>query len=305
MTPEYVYTRRFFDPGVKVEVARDDALQGGDRPEKSPYLYDPDIILAVNVAMAANRPLLVAGPPGSGKSSLAGNIAAQKGWAYGQKVITSRTEARDLLWRFDAIERLHDARALGENAELDPAKYIKKEVLWRAFEGAEGHRRTVVLLDEIDKADPDLPNGLLETLGLGTFYVDELRRTIKINEDARPFIVITTNNERELSRPFVRRCVTLVLPPPSEQRLLGIAETWNLASGDDRVVAEALAKEVAVLAADARARADAMPSAAEFLDALRTCLQLGIRPGAAEWEAVRTATLTKRIELERDGDAAP
>jgi MoxR-like ATPase len=294
--PELTYEREFFDPKVTVEISRDDALKGGDRPLESPYLYSDRIILAVNVAMAAKRPLLVAGPPGSGKSALAASIAKQMpGWKYDEKVITARMEARELQWRFDAVGRLHAARE--GKADLDPRGFIKEEVLWRAFEASKAGKRTVVLLDEIDKADPDLPNSLLETLGRGKFYVDDLREEIQAGAES-PFLVITTNNERELSRPFVRRCVTLRLPPPDEEQLVRVAETWNLASGDDGPVAKALAAEVQRLTKSALSHAEAHPSIAEYLDALRACLTLNIRPGTDAWKAVSEFALTKRIDVE-------
>jgi MoxR-like ATPase len=293
---EYVYKRKFFDPKVEVVVEREEAVRGGDRPEGSPYVYDPRIILAVNVALAANRPLLVAGPPGSGKSSLAWNISKQQGWGYTSKVITARTEARDLLWRFDAIARLQAARTSDDSTHIDARGYLTKGVLWEAFDASRKGERMVVLLDEIDKADPDLPSSLLETLGIGTFFVEDIQQEIRVDRKTPPFIVITTNNERELSRPFVRRCVTLTLPAPNAAQLLGIAERWKLAGGNDRPVAEELASEV--VAAAAGKDANSVPSAAEYLDALRTCLQLEIRPGSDEWQAVRGATLTKRLAVE-------
>jgi MoxR-like ATPase len=293
---ELVYERTFFNPAVRVEIARDDALKGGDKPLESPYLYDDQIVLAVNVAMAAQRPLLVSGPAGSGKSALAASIARQLRWKYDEKVITARMDARDLKWRFDAIARLQAAQETGGKADLNPARFITKEVLWRAFEASRRGERTVVLLDEIDKADPDLPNSLLETLGRGKFPVDGLHADIEIGEHP-PFIVITTNNERELSRPFVRRCVTLTLPPPDGPRLIRVARAWNLAAGDDEAVATTLATEVEKLTKRAVPRAEPHPSIAEYLDALRACLILGIRPGTSAWEAVSAFALTKRIEL--------
>jgi MoxR-like ATPase len=291
----YRYHRKFFAPSGSGAVGKAIGMKGGDHPIEAmqrPYVHTDDIILAVNIAMAAKRPLLVAGSPGSGKSSLAANIARHgKGWSYTQKVITARTEARDLLWRFDAVARLRDAHVPGDMKPLP--EYVHKGVLWEAFEASARGERMVVLIDEIDKADPDLPNSLLETLGTGSFPVDDLPgKVVTASRETPPFIVITTNNERDLSRPFVRRCVTLTLPPPDAKRLLEIAASWGLTTDDRRGVAPALATEIEALAASSR-EFDATPSAAEYLDAVRTCLALKIGPGDAEWDAVRRATLTK------------
>ena len=297
---EQTYTyNKLFAPPPPDAVSRDDGLCGGDRPEEGPYVYTEDIELAVNVALAADRPLLVAGPPGSGKSSLAGNLAAQLQRKFLHKVITARTEARDLLWRFDAVARLRDAQIQTTTEEsLAPEQYVHPGVVWKAFDASCEKLDTVVLIDEIDKADPDLPNSLLETLGNGRFAVDDIpeRVPVALNRAHTPLIVITTNNERELPRPFIRRCVTIKLPAPDKDRLLAIATSWGLAGEDDRELAVLLADEVIALSGtvDGR-RAEASPSAAEYLDALRACLRLGIRPGSPEWDVVCGATLTKRI----------
>jgi MoxR-like ATPase len=155
-------------------------------------------------------------PAGTGKSALAAGIAAQKGWKLVAKVVTARTEGRDLLWRFDTVRRLRDAHiaaAAGRQGASttgddeahdleDRKRYIDQGVLWTAFERSQEREGTVVLVDEIDKADPDVPNSLLEVLGNGRFTVDETGETIAVNDAAPPLVVITTNDERELSRPF-------------------------------------------------------------------------------------------------------
>lgn len=312
---QYTYSRRFFDPKDSTPLADGIGLRGGDHPVKPterPYVYTEDIILAVNIAMASGRPLLVAGPPGSGKSALAASIARQLRVEYRQQVITARTQARDLLWSYDAVARLRDAQAAcvrdaqapDDDRSLDPANYVTEGVLWQAFEASAAGQRMVVLIDEIDKADPDLPNSLLETIGNGSFSIDDVPgRAVTASPKTPPYIVITTNNERELSRPFVRRCVTLTLPPPSVEQLLEIAASWGLRENDERGVAPALANEIHTLATSAR-DIDVQPNAAEFLDALRTCLKLKIGPYDPEWRAIRGATLMKHIGPQRDS-AAP
>jgi MoxR-like ATPase len=309
---------RFFDPTIDFN-APDEATAraGGDRPLTSPYHYDEDIIFAVNAALAANRPLLVSGVAGTGKSALAANIAMQLDWDYLPEVITGRTEGRDLLWRFDTVRRLRDAygpvvsrageargarpghtpRARFSSARADEAdvmRYVTRGVLWRAFDASGKGERVVVLIDEIDKADPDVPNSLLEVLGNGRFTFDETGVHVAANDEAPPFVVITTNDERELSRPFRRRCVTLALAPPDEARLVTIADTWNLARDGELVVA--LAREVADLGGGDQHGGRLQPNVAEFLDALRVCLEYNIRPDTPEWKAVKRFALLKDLD---------
>ncbi|HUA06688.1 MAG TPA: MoxR family ATPase [Solirubrobacteraceae bacterium] len=305
---DYHYTRDFDpEPPSKPEPAV--AMQGGDRPQQSPYVYNEEIILAVNTALAAGRPLLVGGAAGTGKSALAQDIAKQREMAFVQKVITGRTEGRDLLWRFDTVRRLRDAhlavasRKAGESPDvLDEQNYLDKGVLWEAFVTT-NPKGAVVLIDEIDKADPDVPNSLLEVLGNGKFTIDETRAVIEVNDARPPFIVITTNNERELSRPFRRRCVTLRLEEPSEARLVEIATAWGLADGDALVTAQKLATEMH-RRAKADATGDLKPNAAEYLDALRACLELGVEPGSQAWEAILVATVNKPLDEPRAQDGA-
>lgn len=316
MTVEY--HRAFFDPSETEPLSRDEALLGSDRGGRRVYVYSDQIILAVNVALAANRPLLVSGPPGSGKSSLAANVAQSLGWPYRPEVITARTQARDLLWHFDAVRRLHDATvatrkngtrdSTGSNEDddpLDPGNYIVPGVLWEAFESGVEGQRMVVLLDEIDKADPDIPNSLLVALGASEFKVEDLRptRTVRAPEGKSPLVVVTTNDERELSRPFVRRCVSLTLRAPNENGLVEIAVAQGLAGDDaDRRVAVDLAKIVVGLRAEAKREGNPQPSTAEYLDALRACLRLGIEPESDVWEQVEKVTLRKRLDPEPDED---
>lgn len=157
---------------------------------------DDEVVLAVNVALKTGRPLLLFGPPGSGKSTLAPNVARILGWEYYAHVVTARTEPEDLLWRFDALKRLNDAQA--KQLVDDMGHYYTKGPLWRAF-AAPGGKRSVVLIDEIDKADPDLPNSLLGPLGSLSFPVPwDDEQSVSVPPERAPFVVITTNDEREL-----------------------------------------------------------------------------------------------------------
>ena len=237
------------------------------------------------------------------------NIAKEQGMGFRSKVITGRTEGRDLLWRFDTVRRLRDAHVAAATREdgdlpdvLDAQNYLDKGVLWEAFV-TENPKGMVVLIDEIDKADADVPNSLLEVLGNGRFTVDETRAEIKVNDERPPFIVITTNDERELSRPFRRRCVTLRLEEPDKARLLQIATAWGLADGNHRATAEKLASEI-----DQRAKDDPTgelkPNAAEYLDALRACLELGVEPSLGSAERDSGATINKRLDEPHRQDGA-
>jgi MoxR-like ATPase len=272
----------------------------GDLDDGAVYVYDPDIEMAVNVALATARPLLISGPPGSGKSSLAPNVAKVKGWRYIRQTISTRLEARDLEWTTDPVQRLGDAQV----KELKSREwYIRPGPLWQALDprgaarygpqiespAAPDERRAVVLLDEIDKADPDVPNDLLVPLGSFTFKVPELDQVVKLQVEP-PLIVLTTNDERELSRPFVRRCVVLTLEPPNRKRLLDIAKKHF---GD---APEQLLTDVA----DALERMEvpagsAPPSTAEYLDAVNACLKLGVTPGSDQWAKIESITLRKPV----------
>lgn len=170
---------------------------------------------ALTLATAARRPLLVRGEAGSGKSQIARAAAQVLGSGPPLvEVIHPRSEALDLLWRLDAIERLADAQLqrLAGNE-----KYVKRGRLWEAIELANaGDSTPVVLIDEIDKADADLPNALLDVLGNRCFNVPPLgNRTIHCTGQ-QPLILITTNEERELPAAFVRRCIVLNLNPPKD-----------------------------------------------------------------------------------------
>jgi MoxR-like ATPase len=186
---------------------------------------------ALALAHAARRPLLVRGEPGSGKSQLARAAALQMGAdALLVQVIHPRFEPRDLLYRYDTIRRLADANT-GDGIGEDK-RYVQPGVLWRAWQEAQAARPVVVLLDEIDKGDADVPNSLLEVLGQRSFRVEEVPDMDKpsLPDGAMPLIVVTTNEERELPAAFVRRCVVLNLNPPADDK--GLFD-WLLA----RVVA--------------------------------------------------------------------
>jgi MoxR-like ATPase len=205
----------------------------GDTRTGEIYVFNDRIRLAVQVALATARPLLVRGDSGWGKSSLAAATAHYLGWRFHETVITSRTQARDLQWNIDLLMRLNDAQA--NRLKPDWGRYICPSVLWWALDpkGAAAQERlydescgavpdvlptpakemrAVILLDEIDKADPDVPNNLLVTLGSLEFEVEETKQKVRADKASAPLVFITTNEERELPTAFLRRCVELRLP---------------------------------------------------------------------------------------------
>ena len=164
------------------------------------YVATPDLMLAVNAAVALERPLLVKGEPGTGKTMLAEEVARALGRPLLQWHIKSTTKAQQGLYEYDAVSRLRDSQLGDERVERHP-HYIKRGVLWQAFEA---DAPAVVLIDEIDKADIEFPNDLLRELDRMEFYVYETQRTIQARH--RPLVFITRNNEKELPDAFLRRC---------------------------------------------------------------------------------------------------
>ncbi|MDP1541581.1 MAG: MoxR family ATPase [Polycyclovorans sp.] len=164
------------------------------------YVATDDLMMAVNAAVTLERPLLVKGEPGTGKTQLAREIAQAMDAPFIDWAIKSTTKAQHGLYEYDAVSRLRDSQ-LGDARVKDIGNYIIKGKLWEAFEAAQ---RPVLLIDEIDKADIEFPNDLLRELDQMEFYVHELRRTVRA--DMRPIILITSNNEKELPDAFLRRC---------------------------------------------------------------------------------------------------
>ena len=164
------------------------------------YVATPDLMLAVNAAIRLQRPLLIKGEPGTGKTMLAEEVAAALGLPLLQWHIKSTTKAQQGLYEYDAVSRLRDSQ-LGDDRVKDIGNYIVKGVLWQAFEA---EQPTVVLIDEVDKADIEFPNDLLRELDRMEFHVYETRQTIQARH--RPIVFITSNNEKELPDAFLRRC---------------------------------------------------------------------------------------------------
>ncbi len=298
------YTR-LFDP-ARMASDHASAAQGrlADRSVNVDYIYAEDVVLAVNLALATGRPLLVRGPSGTGKSSLARDIAARTGRLLVEVHMTSRTETQDLLWQFDAIRRLQDAQVdrLG-----DDEAYVRPGPFWIAFdpisaaaqqdryagracdEAAKGSGAqvsgAVLLIDEIDKADPDVPNNLLTVLGNLAFPVEPLGRSVTC--ETAPLLVITTNEEREMPAAFLRRCIELVIAFPDTAQLEAIARA-HFPAYDRASIAR-----LAALAVETMASERSGVSTAEFLDLVQACATLGIGIDDPAFSQVIEATLAK------------
>ena len=298
--------QKLFDP--KVLRLKAPALEKPRRAFVADYEYDDSIVLAVNVALATGRPLLLRGDAGSGKSTLAEDVARLLHWRYYEQVVSSTVEAADLLWRMDHVGRIADAQAGNTSARAQVGDYVEPGVLWWAFAPEQARKRglaaeprlpardpelrtwklkspstapAVVLLDEIDKAEPDFPNDLLVPLGSLSFQVrtSDVDIVVQAPPEMRPLVIVTTNEERDLPSAFLRRCVVLRLTvpgrePPGPERLKAIARQHFPEEKLDAPVLEALMEryfEFRDSAAKLRVRP---PGTAEFLDAARAVVEL-------------------------------
>jgi len=308
--------------------------EGGVWPgteEEFPYVFSDPVAVAVDVALATNRPLLVAGPPGSGKSTLAVAMADILSSRYEHWTLTSRTRLEDLTGEVDQLERLQDANRPADPLLLEDKDYLKAGLFWRAFDpgsvpGDWGQGRSpdldsdeqatearpeaagppplaveaVILLDEIDKAEPDLPNDILELLDRRRFRVPQ-GPEISARGDARFLVVITTNGERELPPAFLRRCASLVLEPPDKKRLRVIADRHLRRDAElgqtQRTIDQKKLEQVTAHYLKARGLAGRSgrrpPGTSEYLDAIRAVRELKQPLDAKTWKLVMNAALTK------------
>lgn len=271
------------------------------------HVFDQDSILAINAALAARRPLLVLGEPGTGKSQLALAAARALNRAFVQKVVTARTEAEDLVWHFDAVGRLAAAQLAGAlkadespdqvHNRLKVANFLTPGPLWWGLNWNSAKEQAqklggvvppllqdynpdsgcVVLIDEIDKAEPELPNGLLEVLGNGEFTPPGWDKPVSPDGEP-PLIIITSNEERALPAAFRRRCLELVLSLPMQRDALiehlidrGQAHFPDASNELLQLAAEQLADDREAAAADITR---SKPGQAEYLDLVRATINL-------------------------------
>ncbi len=191
------------------------------------YVATDDLIMAVNAAVTLQRPLLVKGEPGTGKTELARQVAMALNMPIIEWHVKSTTKAQQGLYDYDAVSRLRDSQ-LGDARVNDVANYIRKGKLWQAFEAQE---RVVLLIDEIDKADIEFPNDLLQELDRMEFHVYETGQTIAARH--RPVVIITSNNEKELPDAFLRRCFFHFIKFPDADTLRRIVDVHFPTIKDD------------------------------------------------------------------------
>ncbi len=245
------------------------------------YVATEDLMMAVNAAVTLARPLLVKGEPGTGKTQLAEEIAAALDKPLYRWHIKSTTKAQHGLYEYDAVSRLRDSQ-LGEAKVHDIRNYIVKGRLWEAFEN---NRQSVLLIDEIDKADIEFPNDLLLELDRMEFYVHETREFVQARH--RPVVVITSNNEKELPDAFLRRCFFHFIRFPDAETMTRIVAV-HFPDLKRELLAEALnafykLREVPGL--------KKKPSTSELLDWLKLLLAEDVPPEALRTDDPRKSLL--------------
>ena len=236
----------------------------------SQYVATPDLMLAVNAAIALERPLLIKGEPGTGKTMLAEEVAAALGLPLLQWHIKSTTKAQQGLYEYDAVSRLRDSQ-LGDGRVNDIGNYILKGVLWQAFEAGE---RAIILIDEVDKADIEFPNDLLRELDRMEFYVYETRQLVKARQ--RPLVFITSNNEKELPDAFLRRCFFHYIKFPDRETMQQIVDV-HYPDIKQKLVSEALNVFYQIRDVPGLKK---KPSTSELLDWLKLLLNEDVPPEA-------------------------
>ncbi|MCA8931433.1 MAG: MoxR family ATPase [Rhodospirillaceae bacterium] len=235
----------------------------------STYVATEDLALAVNASVALGRPLLIKGEPGTGKTVLAREIARFLDAPFLSWEIKSTTKAQQGLYEYDAVARLRDSQ-LGYEGANAISNYIKRGRIWEAFNAEE---RPVLLIDEIDKADVEFPNDLLHELDQMSFFVPETRETIRAKH--RPIVIITSNNERTLPAPFLRRCFFHFIRFPDRttmQRILAV----HFPDLEAELMRAALNLFFQIRAVGTLAKP---PSTSELIDWVRLLRLEGVTPG--------------------------
>ena len=245
----------------------------------SSYIATDDLTMAVNAAVTLERPILVKGEPGTGKTQLAIEVARSLGKPLHEWHIKSTTKAQQGLYEYDAVARLRDSQ-LGDDRVHDIANYIVRGKIWEAFESDE---QPVLLIDEIDKADIEFPNDLLRELDRMEFYVYETKRLVEARY--RPIIVITSNNEKELPDAFLRRCFFHYIKFPDRETMTDIVDV-HFPNLKKDLLAEALNAFYKVR--DVRGLKK-KPSTSELLDWIKLLLAEDIPPDALRSEGKSSA----------------
>jgi MoxR-like ATPase len=232
------------------------------------YVATDDLAVAVNAAVTLQRPLLVKGEPGTGKTELARQVAGSLGLALIEWHVKSTTKAQQGLYEYDAVSRLRDSQ-LGDPRVHDVRNYIRKGKLWQAFEA---EARVVLLIDEIDKADIEFPNDLLQELDRMEFHVYETGETIRARH--RPVVIITSNNEKELPDAFLRRCFFHYIRFPDAETLAAIVRL-HFPDIKDQLLSAALTQFFELREVPGLKK---KPSTSEVLDWLRLLLAEDLSP---------------------------
>lgn len=248
------------------------------------YVAAPELTYAVNIAMALEKPLLIKGEPGTGKTMLAESIAESMGKKLIIWNIKSTTKAQDGLYVYDTVQRLYDSQ-FGEGDVADIKKYIKLGKLGEAFTAGE---QAVLLIDEIDKADLEFPNDLLWELDKMEFYIPETKETIRAEQ--RPVVIITSNAEKELPDAFLRRCIFHYIAFPEEERMEEIVRV-HYPDVEERLLAQAMERFYQI-----RELSDIQkkPSTSELLDWLEALRIGGISPDRLKEEIPFAGVLLKK-----------
>ena len=258
------------------------------------YVAAPDLTIAVNAAVALERPLLVKGEPGTGKTELAKQVAASLGLNMIEWNIKSTTRAQQGLYEYDAVSRLRDSQ-LGDPRVEDVSNYIKKGKLWQAFEAEE---KCVLLIDEIDKADIEFPNDLLQELDKMEFHVYETGETIRAKQ--RPVVIITSNNEKELPDAFLRRCFFHYINFPDEETMKAIVEV-HFPGIKERLLTTALTQFYDIRDTQGLKK---KPSTSEVLDWLKLLLAEDLSPEDLARDGVNALPKLHGALLKNEQDVA-
>jgi len=254
------------------------------------YIASAELADAVNVAVALEKPLLIKGEPGTGKTRLAEAIAQDLELELLTWNVKSTSKARDGLYVYDTVQRLNDAR-FGDRDVRDIGRYIKLGPLGRAFRG---EARLVLLIDEIDKADMEFPNDLLHELDQMSFLIDETGETVTTRH--RPVVVVTSNNEKELPDAFLRRCVFHYIAFPDEELMTEIVRVHH-PELEDELLRQAL---IAFYWLREQPEVRKRPSTSELIDWIAVLRRAGIAPAAMQEKLPFLGVLLKH---ENDLDA--